>query len=139
MNFPRLLRELSSLHYNVCRQRNFRMTTARQVQVHVSGRSLKINIFRRLIANPWCSLKLFKIILCQCNLKRKKLYCLYPMYRTISTIMGHAFYLHPGAWFFSETDWYWYYMIVVSLIVSIIWRAIKKIRVRKLMCIVYIF
>lgn len=61
------------------------------------------------------------------------------MYRTISTIMGHAFHLHPGAWLFSETDWYWYYMIVVSLIVSIIWRAIKKIRVRKLMCIVYIF
>lgn len=59
------------------------MTTARQVQVHVSGRSLKINIFRRLIANPWCSLKLFKIILCQCNLKRKKMYLLYPMYRTI--------------------------------------------------------
>lgn len=83
------------------------MTTARQVQVHVSGRSLKINIFRRLIANPWCSLKLSKIILCQCNLKHKKLYCLYPMYRTISTIMGHAFHLHPGAWFFSETDWYW--------------------------------
>lgn len=48
------------------------------------------------------------------------------MYCMILIIMGYVFYFYLGVWFFSEIDWYWYCMIVVSLIVFIIWRVIKK-------------
>lgn len=76
-----------------------------------------------------------KLFTCQCNLKRK--YIPYTLYRTISTIvwvMLSIFIQGHG-----EIDWDWYDMIVVSLIVFVIWRAIKKTRVHKLMCIISIF